>query len=114
MEEAVKSGAEVVMPFSVRRALVKLGADVSIARRRRAMPIRRVTEAAGISVGTLRRLEKGDPSVSMGALAMVLLSLGEVSRLEALLPPAEDHLGLALGIDRLPKRVAASRKAPGL
>lgn len=110
----MKSGAETVMPFSVRRALAKLGTDVSIARRRRAMPVRRVTEAAGISAGTLRRIERGDPSVSLGALAMVLLSLGEVSRLEGLMPPAEDHLGLALDIDRLPTRVTTSRKAQGL
>ncbi len=110
----MKSGAEAVMPFSVRRALTKLGSDVSIARRRRMMAVRRVTEAAGISAGTLRRIEKGDPSVSLGALAMVLLSLGEISRLEALLPPAEDHLGLALDIDRLPTRIVAGSKADGL
>jgi transcriptional regulator with XRE-family HTH domain len=110
----MKSGAETVMPFSVRRALTKLGADVSVARRRRAMAVRRVTEAAGISAGTLRRIEKGDPSVSLGALAMVLLSLGEISRLEGLIPPAEDHLGLALDIDRLPKRIVAGSKTEAL
>lgn len=110
----MKSGAEAAMPLIVRRALTKLGADMSIARRRRAMPVRRVTEAAGISAGTLRRIEKGDPSVSLGAFAMVLLSLGEISRLDALIPPAEDHLGLALDIDRLPKRITARGKVDGL
>ena len=110
----MKSGAETAMPFSVRRALTKLGTDVSVARRRRAMAVRRVTEAAGISAGTLRRIEKGDPSVSLGALAMVLLSLGEIARLEQLIPPADDGLGLALDINRLPKRIVTGSKAKAL
>ena len=78
------------------------------------MPIKRVMEAAGISAGTLRRIENGDPSVSLGALAMVLLSLGEVGRLEGLIPTADDHLGLTLDMERLPKRISASGKAGGL
>jgi len=42
------------------------------------------------------------------------LSLGEISRLEGLIPPAEDHLGLALDIDRLPKRIVAGSKTEAL
>lgn len=98
------------MPTAVRRSLVKLGQGVNVARRRRAMTTARVAEAAGISLGTLRRIEKGDPSVSLGAIAMVLLSLGELARLDALLPPNTDHMGLALDLNRLPKRISQRSK----
>ena len=89
----------------VRANLVKLGEDISIARRRRAFTQARLAEGAGIDVTTLRKLERGNASVSLGALAMVLLVLGESDCLGQLLDSANDDLGIALSIQSLPKRV---------
>ena len=64
--------------LQARTELRKLGDDISIARRRRRMTQARLAEGAGIDVSTLRKLEHGHPSVSLGTLAMVLLVLGNV------------------------------------
>jgi transcriptional regulator with XRE-family HTH domain len=103
----MRSGAKEAMPSSVGRSLRKLGADINIARRKRALSVEHVMQAAGISAGTLRRLEAGEPTVSIGALAMVLLSLDLVDRLDGLVDVATDDTGLLLDIGKLPARVTA-------
>ena len=94
-----------------RAELRKLGEDISIARRRREMTQARLAEGAGVDIGTVRRLEQGHPSVSLGTLAMVLLVLGESGRLSDFLDLAKDDLGLALSIEALPKRVRPKRSS---
>ncbi len=59
----------------------------------------------GVSVSTLRALEAGEPGVSMGSLAMALLSLGVLSRLDDLGDVGQDDIGLLMDIDALPQRV---------
>lgn len=51
---------------AVRKALCKLGANIHEARMRRRLPMCVVAERASTSRPTLSRLEKGDPSVSIG------------------------------------------------
>ena len=58
----------------------------------------------GVSVSTLRALEAGEPGVSMGSLAMALLSLGILSRLDDLGDLGQDDIGLLMDIDALPQR----------
>jgi transcriptional regulator with XRE-family HTH domain len=60
----------------VARALAKVGANIRLARLRRALSVTRVAERAGMSRPTLRAVERGDPGVSMGAYANVLRCLG--------------------------------------
>ncbi len=59
----------------------------------------------GVSVSTLRALEAGEPGVSMGSLAMALLSLGMLSRLDDLGDVGQDDIALLMEIDALPQRV---------
>ena len=59
----------------------------------------------GVSVSTLRALEAGEPDVSMGSLAMALLSLGILSRLDDLGDVGQDDIALLMDIDALPQRV---------
>ena len=92
---SIRAGAE----------LAKLGADIAVARKRRRFTQQRLADGAGVNVATVRRLERGDAGVSLGVLAMVLLTLGESGRLEALLDAAKDDIGLVLGINELPQRV---------
>lgn len=101
--------AKAALPLSVRRSLAKLGEDLSAARRRRRIPMDLLAERAFVSRATVRRVERGDPSVSMGIYATVLFVLGFSDRLGALADPATDRVGLALEDERLPRRVRAPR-----
>ncbi|WP_334147876.1 helix-turn-helix domain-containing protein [Hyphomicrobium sp.] len=92
--------------------LRKLGEDIAIARKKRRFTQQRLAEGAGVNVATIRRLESGDGGVSLGVLAMVMLTLGEHNRLANLLDVAKDDIGLTLDVNALPKRVRPKRSRP--
>ena len=98
-----------VYPPSVQRALRALGRDIGIARRKRRLPVADFAVRMGVSQGTLIRLEKGEAGVSIGALAMALLALGELQRMEEVLDVSRDDTGLMLDVDSLPKRIRRKR-----
>ena len=64
-----------------------------------------VAERAGISLGTLHKIENGDPSVGMTAFLEVLRSLGLLAQLTKSLDPMESDLGRARLTEIMPKRV---------
>jgi transcriptional regulator with XRE-family HTH domain len=97
-------------PFPVKRALKKLGQDLSDARKRRRIPMRLAAERASISRATLSKIEKGDEGVSVGAYAKILFILGMVQQLAELADPKFDELGLGLEAESLPKRIRIRRK----
>jgi hypothetical protein len=99
------------LPLSVQKALRKLGADISAARRRRRLPMELMAERAFISRNTLTRVEKGDPGVSMGIYATVLFVLDMAERIADLAATSSDVIGLGLEAERLPQRIrlAASK-----
>ena len=66
----------------------------------------------GVSPGTVVRLERGEPDVAAGVVAMALLALGELHRLEGLLDVSRDDTGLMLDIDSLPQRIRRPRPPP--
>jgi hypothetical protein len=101
------------LPLAVKRALVKLGADISSARRRRRMPVDLMAERAFVGRNTITRVEKGDPRVSMGIYATVLFVLGMHDKLADLADASGDRIGLDLEEERLPQRVRARRGAVG-
>lgn len=59
-----------------RKILKTLGENIKLARLRRKLAAEQVAERAGISRATLWQIEKGAPSVAMGAYFQVLLVLG--------------------------------------
>ena len=61
---------------SLQRLLAEMGENIRLARLRRKQSASLIAERAGISRTTLRSVERGDPKVSMGAYANVLLCLG--------------------------------------
>jgi len=99
------SKSQAALPLPARRALKKLGMDISIARRRRGITVALLSERAFINRRSLARVEKGDAGVSMGIYASVLFALGMVDRLGDLADAAHDPLGRALAEEQLPKRV---------
>lgn len=92
------------LPLPVRRALAQLGADISVARRRRRLPVALVAERAFVGRNTITRVERGDPGVSLGIYASVLFALGIADRLSDLANPDHDEVGKALESERLPLR----------
>jgi hypothetical protein len=106
----MKSRAIDAMPPQIRRAIGKLGGDIALARRARALTMEMMAERASIALSTYQRIEKGDPSVAFGLYAMVLFSLGLGSRIGDLVDQSTDEVGLLLGQDRLPKRVRRRRQ----
>jgi transcriptional regulator with XRE-family HTH domain len=97
------SKAQAAMPIPVKRALRKLGADISTARKRRNLTSELLASRAFINRKSLTRVEQGDPGVSMGIYASVLFALGVGDGLGTLLD--NDIVGKALADDMLPKRV---------
>jgi len=79
---------------SVERRLEQMGEQIKLARLRRRISVQLVAERANISRSTLWAIEKGSPSVSMGAYAQVLLAIGLVDDL--LLVAKDDVLGRKL------------------
>jgi transcriptional regulator with XRE-family HTH domain len=78
----------------VSRVLVELGQNIRFARMRRKLSAQLVAERAGMSRPTLRALERGEPGVTIGAIANVLNTLGLVDSLA--LVGADDRLGRQL------------------
>jgi len=106
----MKSQAPQTMPRAARNALEKLGEDITVARKKRRISTVSMAERAFISRGTLYKVEKGDPTVSMGIYATVLAILGLVDALGHIADRREDTLGLDIDEDRLPKNIMPSRR----
>lgn len=94
-----------IMPSRVKRSLAKLGGDIAIARRKRKLTAAMVAERVGVAKATYQKVEKGDPSVSMGVYAMTLFVLGFAEALGEIADVRRDDTGLLLDADRIPKRV---------
>src|ERR1700690_4048105 len=99
-----------VLPPKVRRSLAKFGADLSMARRKRNLTVSMMAERLGVAKSTYLRVEKGDPTVSLGIYAMALFALGFGDALGDLVDPGRDDQGLLLDAQRLPKRVRTKRE----
>lgn len=85
--------------------LVKLGENLRIARKRRGLRIVDLAQVAGCSQDTLRRLESGDPGVSLGMLARVAAAIGCAQELASIMDAAKDLEALKGDVQRLPQRV---------
>jgi hypothetical protein len=86
-------------------ALARFGAGLKNLRARRRLPMAYAADSALISRSTLHKVERGDPGVSLGVYATVLLSYGMLERLEGLVDARWDRAGLALEESRLPRRI---------
>ena len=96
----------------IQYALRALGRDIRIARKKRRMPVADFAERLGVSVPTVVRLERGEPGVSIGCLAMALMVLGELRRIEELLDISTDDAGLMIDVAALPQRIRTRRVRP--
>ena len=83
----------VILP-SLSRLLSGVGENIRLARLRRKFSATQVAERAGITRNTLRSIERGDPSVMIGAYAKVMLCLSLEKDLRLI--AQDDELGRKL------------------
>ncbi len=105
----MKTSATYALPRAAKQALSKLGEDITVARKKRRISTVSMAERAFISRGTLYKVERGDPSVSIGIYATVLSILGLADRLAQAADRRDDSLGLDIDEDRLPKKIQPRR-----
>jgi len=108
----MRSEVNDILPLHVRRSLVKFGADLSIARRKRRLTGAMMCERLGVSKSTWQRMKNGDPTVSLGAYSQALFVLGFGTPLAELVDQRHDEQGLLLDVEHLPKRVTSPRRSP--
>jgi transcriptional regulator with XRE-family HTH domain len=97
------------LPPPALRAIHQLGQDLEVARRRRRISQQLMADRMLVNRETVIRLERGDPTVSLSVLASALFVLGLTGRLEKLLGPESDAVGMAEDLQHLPKRAHAPR-----
>lgn len=92
-----------------RKILAAMGENIKLARLRRKLSADQVAERAGIGRKRLWQIEKGDPSVAMGAYFQVLFVFGLDKDFTQL--ASDDKLGRKLqDIGLIPKKRAPKRK----
>lgn len=96
-------------PLTVKQALRKVGSDIEVARKRRRITVALLAERAGVSRGTIQRIQQGDPRTSFGAYASVLFVLGMIDKCRMLVDSSLDAIGLRCQNDDLPKRIRHPR-----
>lgn len=94
------------LPPAAKSALRQLGENIAIARARRKESQRAWAERIGISLPTLIRLERGDPTVSMAAYASALWLIGRVQALGEIAAPSADLGALELDVRKARQRGA--------
>lgn len=92
----MKKAQALACPVAVIRHIKALGDHLKIARRVRKESLALFAERMQVSVPTLRRMEAGEPSVSMATYATALWLIGRDHFLAELANPANDEAGLSM------------------
>lgn len=107
--EKKRSGAQLVLPRPVERALRRFGQDISTARRMRRLSQEDLAQRIGTSLSTVRRMEDGYPGTALHTFLRALQILGRLDAVVEVMAMESDALGLELVREQLPKRVRTSR-----
>ncbi len=92
-------------PARTRRAADQIGQHVLVWRKLQGLTAEQVCQRAAISRPTLRKIEKGDPTVTLETFLNVLRALGRLETVVDVLDPYESELGRARADMLLPERV---------
>ncbi|MES2615135.1 MAG: helix-turn-helix domain-containing protein [Bdellovibrionota bacterium] len=85
--------------------MVQLGLKLKGARKRRRWTLANFAQRVGIARSTAQRLEKGDPSINLGAFVNAIFILGLEAEIKNLLAPERDTRGFLSVMSREPKRI---------
>lgn len=88
-----------------RRAARQIGEHLATWRKLQGLTAEVVADRAGVSRGTLRRLEQGSPTVGLGTVLDVARALGVIQDLADAIDPYETPMGRARANEQLPQRV---------
>lgn len=101
------------LPAASASALRKLGSDLATARQRRKQPLRDWAQRLNVSVPTLMRMEKGDPSVSAGIYATALWLINRHEALAQAADPQQDLGALETEVAKARDRYSRSGERGG-
>ena len=79
-------------PDDLARLLVRIGQDLSVARRVRRMSQEELAQRLNASRKLVARMEKGDPTVSFGAYALAAWIMGLTKNLEEIFSQERDSV----------------------
>ena len=96
------------LPSNVKLTLERLGSHIRRARIRRSIATADLAARCMLTLPTLRKVERGDPTVSLGAFMAVLWALGMENRLGDLLE--HDPIGEELEERQMRQRVRRTDK----
>lgn len=92
-------------PLRVKRAATDIGTQLTAWRKLQNLTAQQVAERANIGLSTLRRVEHGDPGVTLETLLGVLRALGALDRMVDALDPYTTDLGRTRATTALPRRI---------
>jgi transcriptional regulator with XRE-family HTH domain len=104
----IMSREKIILLPVMQRILAEMGENIRLARLRRRFSASIVAQRAGIARNTLRAIERGDASVTFGAYASVIFSLGLENDFRLL--ARDDVLGRKLQDAGLTVKARAPRK----
>ncbi|GMR08972.1 MAG: helix-turn-helix transcriptional regulator [Gammaproteobacteria bacterium] len=110
---AKRSLAKTALPPEITRALKELGEGLKIARQRRRQSQMDFAGRLMISRTTLQRMERGDPTVALGAWVAAAWLLGRLSDLQVVFDPDRDEAGKRMERQYLPRRGGHPGKLKG-
>lgn len=100
------SNVKIMLPSPVELNLRQLGNHIYIARKRRKQSLAKYAARMQVSIPTLRKVEAGDPSVSVAAYATALWIIGRVHLLGELANPETDEIALLQELRKIKKSKA--------
>ncbi|MDJ0376445.1 helix-turn-helix transcriptional regulator [Cryobacterium sp. PH31-L1] len=95
-------------PIPVRRAIRELGADAQTWRKLLGLTMEQVADRAGVSRGTLAKLESGNGGVSLETTLRIFRALGIMDTIVSSADPYRSDLGRLRSEEILPQRVRQS------
>lgn len=88
-------------PQAVRQAIAQLAQHIVIARKRRGETQAQWARKLGVSLPTMARIERGDPSVAMASYVTCLWLINQAQGLAELIAPEHDHAALERELSRV-------------
>lgn len=79
---------------AARKKSEQFGGRIRDVRMRRDITLEQLSEVSGVSVSTLKKVEKGDPGVGLGYYLATIEVYGMISELDGLVTEERDYTGL--------------------